>query len=87
MSEKWITTRSHSHIWLRDKIKADQIDNVISAEFPDPQCDPRLYETIVKNMIDVPCMKGGKCTRRYPRQLLHDTQTDDDGYPLYRRRS
>ncbi|CAF4969649.1 unnamed protein product, partial [Rotaria magnacalcarata] len=33
------------------------------------------------------CMKDGKCTKRYPRQLLHDTQTGEDGYPLYRRRS
>jgi hypothetical protein len=31
-------------------------------------------------------MKGGKCTKRYPRQLLDDTQTGDDEYPLYRRR-
>ena len=31
-------------------------------------------------------MKDGKCTKRYPRQLLYDTQTGEDGYPLYRRR-
>jgi len=31
-------------------------------------------------------MKDGKCTKRYPRQLLRDTETGDDGYPLYRRR-
>ena len=88
----------HAHIliWLKDKIKPDQIDSVISAELPDPQRDPRLYEVIVKNMIHgpcgsvnptSPCMKDGKCTKRFPRQLLHDTQTGDDGYPLYRRRS
>ena len=88
----------HAHIliWLKEKIKPDQIDSVISAELPDPQRDPRLYEVIVKNMIHgpcgsvnptSPCMKDGKCTKRFPRQLLHDTQTGDDGYPLYRRRS
>ena len=33
------------------------------------------------------CMKDEKCTKRYPRQLLHDTRTGEDGYPLYRRRS
>ena len=32
-------------------------------------------------------MKDGKCTKRYPRQLIQDTQTGEDGYPLYRRRS
>lgn len=33
------------------------------------------------------CMKDGKCSKRYPRQLLHDTQTGEDGYPRYRRLS
>ena len=36
---------------------------------------------------DAPCMENKKCTKRYPRQLLRDTETGDDGYPLYRRRS
>jgi hypothetical protein len=88
----------HAHIliWLKDKIKSDQIDSIISAELPDRQQDLRLFEIIVKNMIHGPCgsinpnsscMKDGKCTKRYPRQLLHDTETGEDGYPLYRRRS
>ena len=87
----------HAHIliWLKDKIKPDQIDSIISAELPDPEQDPRLFEIICKNMIHgpfcsinptSPCMKDGKCTKRYPRQLLRDTETGDDGYPLYRRR-
>jgi ATP-dependent DNA helicase PIF1 len=87
----------HAHIliWLKGKMKSDQIDNVISAELPDPKRDPRLFEIIVKNMVhgpcgsvnpNSPCMKDGKCTKRYPRQLLDDTQTGEDGYPLYRRR-
>lgn len=87
----------HAHIliWLKDKIKPDQIDSVISAELPDPQQDPCLFDIIVKNMIHGPCdsvnprsscMKDGKCTKRFPRQLLNDTQTGEDGYPLYRRR-
>ena len=75
-------------IWLKDKIKSDRIDSVISAELPDRQQDPRLFEIIVKNMIHDPCgsidpsfscMKDGKCTKRYPRQLPHDTQTSEDG--------
>ena len=31
-------------------------------------------------------MHEGKCTKRYTRQLLQDTITGIDGYPLYRRR-
>ncbi|CAF3254328.1 unnamed protein product [Rotaria sp. Silwood2] len=88
----------HSHIliWLKDKIKPDEIDSVISPELPDRQQDPRLFQVVVKNMIHGPCgsinpgsscMKDGKCTKRYPRQLIQDTQTGEDGYPLYRRRS
>ena len=88
----------HAHIliWLLDKIKPDQIDNVISAEIPDKQQDPRLFEVVMHNTIhgpcssinpNSPCMKDNKCTKRYPSQLLHDTHTGDDGYPLYRRRS
>ncbi|GBM08947.1 hypothetical protein AVEN_57483-1 [Araneus ventricosus] len=34
-----------------------------------------------------PCMKDGICTKQYPRPLLKETQTGQDGYPLYRRRS
>ncbi|XP_075687659.1 uncharacterized protein LOC142656618 [Rhinoderma darwinii] len=33
-----------------------------------------------------PCMKDGFCAKRFPRQLIHETQSGDDGYPLYRRR-
>ena len=34
----------HAHIliWLKDKIKSDEIDSAISAELPDRQQDPRL---------------------------------------------
>nr|XP_034195047.1 uncharacterized protein LOC117611219 [Osmia lignaria] len=34
-----------------------------------------------------PCISDGKCTKRYPRNLLAETITGNDGYPLYRRRS
>jgi PIF1-like helicase/Helitron helicase-like domain at N-terminus len=88
----------HAHIliWLKDKIKSEQIDSVIRAELPDPQQDPRLFEIVIKTMIhgpcgainpQSPCMENNKCTKRYPRQLLGNTETGDDGYPLYRRRS
>jgi hypothetical protein len=32
-----------------------------------------------------PCMVDGKCTKRFPRPYVKETQTADDGYPLYRR--
>ncbi|CAF2141007.1 unnamed protein product [Rotaria magnacalcarata] len=40
----------HAHIliWLKEKIKPDEIDSVISAALPDRQQDPRLFQIIVK---------------------------------------
>ncbi|KMQ93371.1 hypothetical protein RF55_6535 [Lasius niger] len=72
------------------------IDDVICAEIPDLNKDPLLYDIVKSNMIHGPCgsinhnsplMKEGRCSKRYPRPLRKDTQTGDDGYPQYRRRS
>ncbi|XP_063909244.1 uncharacterized protein LOC135126934 [Zophobas morio] len=87
----------HAHIliWLVEKIVPTQIDDIITAELPNAEEDPELFEIVKKNMIHgpcgehnphSPCMKNGKCTKKYPRQLLQDTQTGGDAYPLYRRR-
>jgi hypothetical protein len=87
----------HAHIllWLREKLRPSDIDSVISAEFPDRAEDPVLYEVIKKNMVHGPCgqlnrsskcMDKGQCTKHYLRQLMAETQTGEDGYPLYRRR-
>ncbi|GFV66738.1 uncharacterized protein TNCV_1646171 [Trichonephila clavipes] len=32
-----------------------------------------------------PCMKEGKCAKKYPMGLLKDTKSNDKGYTLYRR--
>ena len=88
----------HTHIllWLTEKLRADQIDQVISAEIPSIQEDPELFEIVRKNMIhgpcygnndNLPCMKNKVCTKKYPRSFISETQTGNDGYPLYRRRS
>ncbi|XP_063922978.1 uncharacterized protein LOC135137287 [Zophobas morio] len=87
----------HAHIliWLLEKIVPTQIDDIITAELPNVEEDPELFEIVTKNMIHgpcgghnphSPCMKDGKCTKKYPCQLLQETQTGGDGYPLYRRR-
>lgn len=88
----------HIHIllWLENRINPNMIDNVISAEIPDPNKDPLLYEIVKSNMIHgpcgalnnkSPCMVNKTCCKKYPRPLLKDTQTGNDGYPKYRRRS
>ena len=74
-------------LWLKDKIRPNHYDQIISAEIPNGDDDPLLHKIIISNMIhgpcgtfnpSSPCMKDGKCTKHYPRE---------DGYPLYRRRS
>lgn len=88
----------HAHIliWLVKRIRPNEIDHVISAEIPDYNEDPLLHEVITKNMIHgpcgilnpiSPCMVEGKCSKRYPRQIVAEIITGNDGYPLYRRRS
>ena len=90
----------HAHIllWLENPIHPNDIDSLISAELPDKNEDPTLFEIVTNNMIHgpcgnynerLPCMQGNpkNCTKRYPRKFVKDTQTGEDGYPLYRRRS
>ncbi len=88
----------HAHIliWLVEKVTPDQIDQIISAEILNVDIDQDLFDVVTKNMIhgpcgllnnNSPCMSDGKCTKRYQRDLLPETITGNDGYPLYRRRS
>ncbi|XP_041449946.1 uncharacterized protein LOC121404477 [Drosophila obscura] len=88
----------HAHIliWLVERIRPDQIDDIICAEIPAPETDPDLHDLVVTNMIhgpcgtinrQSPCMVDGKCSKRYPRKLTAETITGNDGYPLYLRRS
>lgn len=88
----------HAHIllWMVEKIRPDEIDAIICAEIPDTETDPELHEVVTTNMIhgpcgdhnrESPCMIEKKCSKRYPRALLANTITGNDGYPLYRRRS
>ncbi|GFU96246.1 helitron_like_N domain-containing protein [Trichonephila clavipes] len=79
-----------------EKITPNRIEEIISAEIPDIEIDKDLHDIVSKNMIhgpcgslnnNSPCMSNGKRTKRYPRDLLAETITDNDGYPLYRRLS
>ncbi|UYV67959.1 hypothetical protein LAZ67_5002631, partial [Cordylochernes scorpioides] len=86
---------AHILLWLKEKISPNQIDSIICAEIPNEGVDASLFRTVTKNMIHGPCghgypnpgcMERGRCQKKYPRLLLAETQTDRDGYPLYRRR-
>ncbi|KAG5536765.1 hypothetical protein RHGRI_024259 [Rhododendron griersonianum] len=73
-----------------------QVDKVVCAEFPDPVEDPSLFDTVKGCMVHGPCgarnpqaacMENGKCTKKYPKAFSETTTTDQDGYPIYRRRN
>ncbi|KAE8986581.1 hypothetical protein PR002_g22315 [Phytophthora rubi] len=90
----------HAHILViladEDKPRRREIiDELASAELPDAELNPQLYETILTSMMHGPCgaanpnsscMKDGKCTKGYPKPSVEVTQENVNGFPVYRRR-
>ncbi|XP_058759604.1 uncharacterized protein LOC131632901 [Vicia villosa] len=91
----------HAHIliFLHPQNKyptPSDIDNIISAEIPDPTVHPNLYKLVKAHMMHGPCglarmnsqcMKNGRCSKYYPKKFIEHTIVDAEGYPLYMRRS
>src|SRR6266849_613209 len=68
------------------------INSCISAQWPDPQTHPLLFETVKSTMNHGPCeninplssyMKNGQCTKGYSKLFNQITSMSEDGYPLY----
>ena len=58
--------------------------------------DPELHQIVMSNMVhgpcgcinpNSPCMQDGRCSKKYPKQYITETQIGADSYPLYRRRN
>lgn len=86
----------HILIWLKERLVTSKTDDIISAELPDPKEDPVLFDIVSKHMIhgpcgslnlNSPCMSENRCTCHYPRDFIQETQSGNDSYPIYRRRS
>ncbi|GFQ70139.1 ATP-dependent DNA helicase [Trichonephila clavata] len=86
---------AHILVWLQETLHVHKVDDFISAEIPNPEEDPELFNCITTQVVHGPCgvinpfslcMKNGRCTKRYHRDFLKETQTGRDGYPLYCRR-
>ncbi|XP_074373894.1 uncharacterized protein LOC141714262 [Apium graveolens] len=89
---------AHMLIWLHpnDRPKTtEQIDKMVSAEFPDPSIDPVGYEAVKNYLIhepcgtdcvNSPCMVKGCCIKHFPRRYNSHTYFYDCGFPIYKRR-
>ncbi|XP_043468040.1 uncharacterized protein LOC122502180 [Leptopilina heterotoma] len=63
----------HAHIllWLEEQLRSNQVNEIISAEIPNPVDDKDLYDLVKSHMVHGPCgafnmqstcMKNGRCT-------------------------
>ncbi|PAA56554.1 hypothetical protein BOX15_Mlig008917g4 [Macrostomum lignano] len=88
----------HFLLWLvsGQRVTPDRYDDIVSAEIPDPEQQPVLYELVKTHMIHgpcgkenpaCPCMENGECSKGFPKEFQQVTLTSDTGYPLYRRLS
>ncbi|XP_061348566.1 uncharacterized protein LOC133293951 [Gastrolobium bilobum] len=91
----------HAHIllFLNPSSKAESaldIDKLISAEIPDKETNPTLFMAVTSSMIHgpcgpenykSPCMKDGRCSKKFPKNFCSRTLIDDDGFSHYKRRN
>jgi hypothetical protein len=74
----------------------EDVDSLISAEFPDKEKEPELYALVLKCMVHnpcgerdprAPCMKDGKCSKGFPKPFRDVTTLSENSYAVYRRRN
>ena len=73
----------------RVKEPAD-VDDVISAEFPDPDTERELFDIVLGMMTHQcgdRCTVNGKCSKGFPKPFREATTMDEDAYVSYRRRN
>ena len=91
----------HAHIlvWIHknNKIRnGPDVDKYVSAEIPDQNIHPRLFEIVKKFMIHGPCgsintksscmdEQKQQCTKNFPKAFNESTDYDTNGYPIYKR--
>ena len=75
----------------------EDVDSLISAEFPDPDEEPELFELVSKLMVHTPCgndhnnpnakcLVNGKCSKSFPKNFRDQTTINEDAYANLRRR-
>ena len=67
------------------------VDSLLSAEFPDENEEPELFELVKTSMVhtpcgpehhnaDAPCQVNGKCSKSFPKSFHDQTTVNDDSY-------
>ncbi|XP_076032462.1 uncharacterized protein LOC143020185 [Oratosquilla oratoria] len=83
------------------RVTGDVVSQLISAEIPNKETEPRLYDIVTRCMIHGPCKgydesqmccqgkdsKPGKCAKGFPKTCRSDLLFGNNGYPEYVRRS
>ena len=89
----------HAHLLLilHPKSKLDKnpqlYDQIISAQIPNPETQPKLHKLVEKHMIHGPCMfykkclRDGYCRMYFPKPFQSKTVNSPDGYAIYKRLS
>ena len=89
----------HMHLLIfldqEDKIhNANDVDDIVSAQIPDPELHPLLYQTVTNCMLHgpcgehnrgAPCMVDGSCGKHFPKPFSEATVYGENGYPQYAR--
>ena len=74
---------------------AEDHDDYVCAEIPDPHEQPKLYALVMQHHIHVcgkrrkrqACFRNKKCSKGFPKSYAKHTVKVDDQYPTYRRLS
>ena len=69
-----------------------QVDSIICASWPDPECEPQLFDVVKCCMVHspcrqafphAPCLRDGKCSKGFPKPFQLVMLMTRDGYPMY----
>ena len=84
-------------ILLPDECKPSDHNKIVCAEIPDTTLDsilhPRVHRSVKRCIIYGPCgipkkaavcMRGGSCSKQFPKKFTDATFSTKDGHPLYR---
>ncbi|RWS27879.1 uncharacterized protein B4U80_03589 [Leptotrombidium deliense] len=86
----------HLLVTLGQKLlNADDIDKFISAEIPNKEDNPLLWQKVMKHMLHgphingLPCFDSKKnlCSKNFPKPFITETDMTGSGFPKYKRRN